>query len=529
MEQDLRPAHPSADSAPGKTKETDLQLIAKARSGDEDAFAVLYERHRGAAVYVADRQTDNASDRDDVVADAFTSVFQNLTAGKGPDQFFRAYLLTVVRRTAHERNRQGQRTLLTHDESQLDSIVLDEDTVLTEFESTTMAKAFKSLPERWQAVLWHVDIEGMKPAAAAPLVGLTPNAVSSLLIRAREGLRRSYLNNHVSTSPQDPCSEFATQLGSFVRDGLKRTSKERVQAHLDGCAKCTNTLAEITDIQSGLRAAVFPLIAGILFTPEIIKAFAGQGSGTAPTNPRPKNTAKGTALAALIAALAVAAAVLVNQIVHPGLSSNPAGPEPGPVASQAVAAPTLSPSNPPSPVPAPAVPDSPTPEIQAPGAPAAGTPRPAAGTPLTVVDSGTVSSLPRVQGSTAQPTPARLVDAVLSTAPGTTPSQMNLTVDFTLSGDAAVSTAETAFTLDPEDSFLPVAIAAPSGWSCPVPPPNSRSLTCRTTMINPRNLGFSFGITTTSATANHTLTYQMSGQNILEKTFASGFVWSTRQ
>lgn len=172
VDQDLRqPAHLTGDSVAGDMKETDLQLIAKVRGGDADAFGVLYERHRPAAMFVADRQTDNASDRDDVVADAFASVFQNLTAGKGPDQFFRAYVLTVVRRIAHERNRQGQRTLLPHDESQLDSIVVDADTVLTEFESTTMARAFQSLPERWQAVLWYVDIEGMKPVAAAPWSG----------------------------------------------------------------------------------------------------------------------------------------------------------------------------------------------------------------------------------------------------------------------------------------------------------------------------------------------------------------------
>ncbi|MFP3675260.1 hypothetical protein SB724_20815, partial [Bacillus sp. SIMBA_031] len=66
------------------------------------------------------------------------------------------------------------------DDAILDTAVTDSDPVLSDLESTIMAKAFKSLPERWQAVLWHVDIEGLKPAAAAPLVGLTPNGVSSL-------------------------------------------------------------------------------------------------------------------------------------------------------------------------------------------------------------------------------------------------------------------------------------------------------------------------------------------------------------
>ena len=91
----------------------------------------------------------------------------------------------------------------------LDTAVVDADPVLREFESSAVAAAFNSLPERWQAVLWHVDIEGMKPAAAAPFIGISPNGVSSLLIRAREGLRQAYLQNHVVLAPGDECSEYS--------------------------------------------------------------------------------------------------------------------------------------------------------------------------------------------------------------------------------------------------------------------------------------------------------------------------------
>ncbi|MFP3686343.1 hypothetical protein SB847_21820, partial [Bacillus sp. SIMBA_026] len=66
------------------------------------------------------------------------------------------------------------------------------------FESQTVAKAFRSLPERWQAVLWYLDVERMKPAAVAPILGLSPNAVSALALRAREGLRREYLQAHIA-------------------------------------------------------------------------------------------------------------------------------------------------------------------------------------------------------------------------------------------------------------------------------------------------------------------------------------------
>ncbi|MFP3632115.1 hypothetical protein SB776_36535, partial [Burkholderia sp. SIMBA_045] len=90
------------------------------------------------------------------------AIFQLLREGKGPNEFFRSYLLTVVGRTAHDRNRKARRMATAADDAILDTAVTDSDPVLSDLESTIMAKAFKSLPERWQAVLWHVDIEGLK-------------------------------------------------------------------------------------------------------------------------------------------------------------------------------------------------------------------------------------------------------------------------------------------------------------------------------------------------------------------------------
>ncbi|MEV8150629.1 SpaH/EbpB family LPXTG-anchored major pilin [Arthrobacter sp. NPDC080073] len=252
---------------------SDPQILAMVRDGDASAFDVLFRRHVAAARFVARAQTDNASDADDVVSEAFASIFQALTEGKGPDQFFRSYLLTAVRRIAHDRNRKARRTQVVGDVDALDSVAVDADTVLDAFESSTMAKAFKSLPERWQAALWHVDIEGLKPAAAAPFIGLSPNGVSSLVIRAREGLRQAYLQNHVAAASDDSCAEFSSQLGKYARNGLKRASREKVKAHLEECPKCTAVLVELNDVQAGMRALVFPLVVGVVFTPAVTAGF----------------------------------------------------------------------------------------------------------------------------------------------------------------------------------------------------------------------------------------------------------------
>ena len=45
--------------------------------------------------------------------------------------------------------------------------------------------------ERWRTLLWYLEVEGMKPREIAPLMGMTPNAVSVLAVAraAKRGLK----------------------------------------------------------------------------------------------------------------------------------------------------------------------------------------------------------------------------------------------------------------------------------------------------------------------------------------------------
>ena len=88
---------------------------------------------------------------------------------------------------------------LTDDTTAIGQTVTDPDTVRDASESDNIAQAISGLPGQWQAVLWYVDVQGMDPAAAAPLLEISPNTVKPLTIKAREGLRQSYLRSMAST------------------------------------------------------------------------------------------------------------------------------------------------------------------------------------------------------------------------------------------------------------------------------------------------------------------------------------------
>jgi len=55
----------------------------------------------------------NRSEADDVVAETFAKILDLLHRGGGPDDAFRPYLLTAVRRAAYDRHRAERRQLVT--------------------------------------------------------------------------------------------------------------------------------------------------------------------------------------------------------------------------------------------------------------------------------------------------------------------------------------------------------------------------------------------------------------------------------
>ena len=222
------------------------------RAGAADAFAILYCRHFLAAERTAWAESDNASDREDAVADAFISVFQALRSGKGPERSFRPYLLTAVRRIAQRKNRQSKRTPVLAGPAR-EPFAYDEDALTAAFNSASMATAFNSLTRRWQLALWYVDIQAMKPVTVGPLLELSPNAVSALVLRAREGLRLAYLQAHVGPAIDLECEKVAVQLGAYSRKALAPTARETVHQHLHGCTNCAAILGHLNDVQAGMR------------------------------------------------------------------------------------------------------------------------------------------------------------------------------------------------------------------------------------------------------------------------------------
>ncbi|HZE41885.1 MAG TPA: sigma-70 family RNA polymerase sigma factor [Stackebrandtia sp.] len=241
---------------------SDAELITATRGGDTTAYGQLYERHVQAAKKLARILARDAAEADDLVSETFAKMLATLRDGRGPDLSFRAYLLTTLRNTFYDRTRRDKKVEFTDDMTRHDPGQEFEDTAVAGQERRYAARAFHRLPERWQMVLWHTEVEGETAAQVAPLLGLTANGVSALAYRARERLRQMYLQEHIADSPAATCRWTADRLGARVRGGLSHRDETKVDDHLEECTACKLLYMELTEVNSSMRGVLAPLVLG---------------------------------------------------------------------------------------------------------------------------------------------------------------------------------------------------------------------------------------------------------------------------
>ncbi|MGW0991446.1 sigma-70 family RNA polymerase sigma factor [Streptomyces sp. NPDC002486] len=257
---------------PPELPPSDAGLIDRMRAGDDTAYEELYRRHAQAVRRYARTCCRDAHTADDLTAEVFARMLQAVRGGAGPTHAVRAYLLTSVRRVAAAWTRSARREQLVDDFAVFaaqsahgpdvsggDPLELGADVrAMHEAEQSMAMRAFRSLPERWQAVLWHTEVEDESPGEVATLFGLDANGTRVLASRAREGLKQAYLQAHVSATltGDEGCARYADQLGTYARGRLRTRAERGLRKHLEECAKCRLAALQIEEVAGGIPAVV---------------------------------------------------------------------------------------------------------------------------------------------------------------------------------------------------------------------------------------------------------------------------------
>jgi DNA-directed RNA polymerase specialized sigma24 family protein len=252
----------------------DARLLNLVRSGDRGAFGVLYQRHSESAMRLARELVVSPAEIDDVVAETFARVLEVLQRGDGPTDAFRCYVLASVRRVCEGRYsdpratgggsrglvppsqhvREGSRPPLAG-RPLLEPAAAGPDGAL-------MVRAFIAQPERWSALLWHLEIEQESPDEVAPLFGLSRDGLAALERRAREGVRQACLDAYIASLSRARCIPVAERLAAYLRYQLSEPRASEVALHLSECDACRGVYAELVDLGATLRRVVAPVILG---------------------------------------------------------------------------------------------------------------------------------------------------------------------------------------------------------------------------------------------------------------------------
>ncbi|MCW5951465.1 MAG: sigma-70 family RNA polymerase sigma factor, partial [Propionibacteriaceae bacterium] len=242
-----------ARTPPDREFADDAQLIANLRDGDLEAYEELWRRHIGPALRLARRLSPHQPE--DLAAEAFTAVLSQIAvAGGGPDRNFRAYLYTVMRNLAIRWNQESSRTSPL---TVLDDPVAEDgpDRVIGDEDARIVLQAFRTLPKRWQQVLWLAEVDEEPRPAIAAQFRMSPNSVSALLRRARHGLRHQCLIEHIPEALRNDRRHVARVLPDLLVGKLTPDTVVKVTAHLTGCETCREVHSQLRSLSWRVKHA----------------------------------------------------------------------------------------------------------------------------------------------------------------------------------------------------------------------------------------------------------------------------------
>jgi RNA polymerase sigma factor (sigma-70 family) len=233
-------------TAPLLRLRSDEQLVALFRAGNDAAFSVIHDRYRQ-RLFAYSRQMLGGSrqDAEDALQDVFLRAYSSLRGDDRPVSL-RAWLYRVAHNRCidhlrkpippavdlFETSRKPLHDPITESERREDLRQLIEDV--------------RRLPDQQRSALLMREMDGMSYAELSEALGVSLQAVKSLLVRARIGLVEAV------EARDTACAEIRADLaGSFDR-GVRASGRSR--RHLRDCAGCTDYRTQLRGVHEGLAA-----------------------------------------------------------------------------------------------------------------------------------------------------------------------------------------------------------------------------------------------------------------------------------
>lgn len=325
---------------PDDPRKSEQGLLEAANRGEHWAHTRLFELYWN-PILTAAVAICGADRAEDIAAEAFARVLRLMQEGRGPTRSFKAYVTRTVRNTYLNELRGTRREELTPDYSGIDDLIAAPERHDDRFSTQLLVKAFRGLPERWREVLWMSSVDSLTHREIGRRLGISANAVGVLAHRAREGLRSSYLAQHLGEVQDEQCRAVLDLYPAYVRGSLSAPRRQHVENHRRDCARCSAALLELRTVNRDLGAVLIAALP-LLGSKVVNGSRAVDASASAPSTGISAPAAVGTALLGVAATTAAVALLLsgADDREPPVLSQDPVPARVGQEHRAAEAAPT---------------------------------------------------------------------------------------------------------------------------------------------------------------------------------------------
>lgn len=180
---------PHGGGAMGVETKEDAALVAAAAAGDASAFRSLVDRHLSGVIGVARRMLRDEAEAEDVAQEAMLRLWRSTDGLDVGPPGLRPWLRRVVSNLCVDRMRSGKRLVVTDEVPEQAEAATQQSEMEAQDTSQRVDAALKALPDRQRAALTLFHYEGLSQIEIGQIMGISDEAVESLLARARRSLK----------------------------------------------------------------------------------------------------------------------------------------------------------------------------------------------------------------------------------------------------------------------------------------------------------------------------------------------------
>jgi RNA polymerase sigma-70 factor, ECF subfamily len=180
-----------------QTPKAEHQLIARAISGDQDAFRELFTTHKNHVYSLCLRMTANVAEAEDLTQDCFIQVFRKLGTFRG-DSALSTWIYRVAVNTAlmHFRKKALKQVSLDHKPDmpgERIDLAQKDGRLIGTVDRLALARAISDLPHGYRTIFLLHDVQGYGHHEIAKILRCSVGNSKSQLHKARMRIREALL------------------------------------------------------------------------------------------------------------------------------------------------------------------------------------------------------------------------------------------------------------------------------------------------------------------------------------------------